>query len=209
MTPLRVSFAIAGLLLLRAGFPVGASADQELPAMTVARPRTPDPSGASLPTGYRIGPEDVLTVFFWREKDWGADVVVRPDGKISLPVLNDIQAAGLTPEELASHVEKAAAKYINGADATVIVKEIHSRKVFVVGEVGKPGSFPLANQMTVLQALAEAGGLLETAKRSGIVILREENGQRQRFTFNYKDVLNGKKPEQNIKLQPGDTILVR
>lgn len=185
------------------------------PAQT-ARPTQPanaagatTPAGVPLPAGYVIGPEDILSVVFWREKDWSADVVVRPDGKISLPVLNDVQAAGLTPEQLSTAVEQAAGKYIVGADATVIVKEIHSRKVFVVGEVGKPGSFPLSGDMTVLQALAEAGGLLEHAKKGDIVIVRPVNGREQRFKFDYNDVLKGKKVEQNIRLQPGDTILVR
>ena len=163
----------------------------------------------SLPTGYVIGPEDVLTVFFWREKDWTADVVVRPDGKISLPVLNDLRAAGLTPEQLSNDVQTAASKFITDPNVTVIVKEIRSRKVFVVGEVAKPGSYPLASEMTVLQMLAEAGGLLEHAKRSGIAIVRTENGKERRLKFNYSEVVKGEKLEQNIKLQPGDTVIVR
>jgi polysaccharide biosynthesis/export protein len=166
-------------------------------------------SSVPLPKGYVIGPEDILSVVFWREKDLSVDVVVRPDGKISLPVLNDVQAAGYTPQELADVVERAAGKFIVGADATVIVKEIHSRKVFVVGEVGKPGSVPLASDMTVLQLLAEAGGLLEHANKKDIVIVRNENGRETRFKFNYNDVLKGKKPGQNLRLQPGDTVLVR
>ena len=124
-------------------------------------------------------------------------------------MLNDVRAAGLTPEQLAKDVEGAAGKYITAASVTVIVKEIHSRKVFVVGEVGRPGSIQLGSDMTVLQILAEAGGLLEHAKRSGIAIVRTENGQERRFKFNYNDVVSGKKPEQNIKLQPGDTVIVR
>jgi polysaccharide export outer membrane protein len=162
-----------------------------------------------LPPGYVIGTDDLLSVVFWRDKDLSADVVVRPDGKISLPMLNDIQAAGFTPEQLSVVVKGTARKYIVDADATVIVKEVRSRKVFVIGEVGKPGPVLLTSEMNVLQLIAEAGGFLEHANRSNVVIVRKENGHEQRLKFNYKDVVKGKKVEQNILLQPGDTILVR
>jgi polysaccharide export outer membrane protein len=162
-----------------------------------------------LPTDYVIGVEDLLNVVFWKENDLSAEVVVRPDGKISLPLLNDVPAVGLTPEQLAARVEQSAAKYVRDADATVIVKEIRSRKVYVVGEVTKPGTFPLGSEVNVLQIIAEAGGLLEHANKGDIVIVRHENGREQRFKFNYNDVLRGKNTEQNIKLLPGDTILVR
>jgi polysaccharide export outer membrane protein len=165
----------------------------------------------SLPSDYVIGVEDMLGVVFWREQDRNltTDVVVRPDGKISVPMLNDIPAAGLTPEQLAEAIQKAASKYIRDAAATVIVREIRSRKVFVIGEVTEPGTLQLGNQMRVLQALAEAGGLLEHANKSDIAIVRSVNGREERFKFNYKDVVAGKKTEQNILLQPGDTVIVR
>jgi polysaccharide export outer membrane protein len=156
-----------------------------------------------------IGTDDILNVVFWRDKDLSADVVVRPDGKISLPMLNDIQAAGFTPEQLSVVVKGTARKYIVDADATVIVKEVRSRKVFVIGEVTKPGPVLLTSEMNVLQLIAEAGGFLEHANKSNVVIVRTENGREQRFKFNYKDVVKGKKVEQNIVLKPGDTILVR
>jgi polysaccharide export outer membrane protein len=148
---------------------------------------------------------------FWREQDKGltTDVVVRPDGKISVPMLNDVQAAGLTPEQLAAAVQQAASKYIRDAVATVVVRQIHSRKVFVIGEVSKPGPVQLGSDMNVMQVLAEAGGFLEHANKTDVVIVRNEGGREQRFKFNYKDVLRGKKLEQNIKLLPGDTVLVR
>lgn len=174
----------------------------------------PTPAGASatppvLPEGYVIGPEDVLSVVVWRERELSADVVVRPDGKISLPLLNDIQAAGYTPEQLAEIIEKAAVKYVKDSDATVIVKEIRSRKVFVLGEVVRPGVFPLTSELTVLQLIASVGGLQEYADKSNITILRYENGRERRLRFNYKDVIAGKNLQQNILLQPGDTVLVR
>ena len=162
-----------------------------------------------LPKGYVIGPEDVLSVVVWREKDLSGDVVVRPDGKISLPLLNDVQAAGYTPEQLAEIVEKAAIKYVTDSDTTVIVKQINSRKVFVLGEVGKPGAFPLTSEMNVLQLIASVGGLAEFADKKNVMILRIENGKERRFKFNYNEVIEGKNLQQNIMLQPGDTVLVR
>ena len=162
-----------------------------------------------LPKGYVIGPEDVLSIVVWREKDLSGDVVVRPDGKISLPLLNDVQAAGYTPEQLAEIVEKAAIKYVTDSDTTVIVKQINSRKVFVLGEVGKPGAFPLTSEMNVLQLIASVGGLAEFADKKNVMILRIENGKERRFKFNYNEVIEGKNLQQNIMLQPGDTVLVR
>ena len=170
--------------------------------------RAPGPA-MKLPADYVIGIEDVLSVVFWREKELSSEVVVRPDGKISLPMLNDVPAAGYTPEQLAEVVEQAATKYVRDPGATVMVKEIRSRKVYVVGEVARPGTFQLANEMNVLQALAEAGGFLEHAKKGDVVVVRNVNGSEQRFKFNYNDVVRGKNTEQNIKLLPGDTILVR
>ncbi len=163
----------------------------------------------TLPSDYLIGVEDVLSVVFWRDKDMSADVVVRPDGKISLPMLNDVPAAGLTPEALAAAIAKAATKYVKDPGATVIVREIRSRKIYVIGEVVKPGPFPLSAEMNVLKAIGEAGGFIEGANRSDVVIVRTENGTERRFKFNYKDVVKGKNPQQNIRLLPGDTILVR
>ena len=183
--------------------------------LTLTHAQARQPAGGTngtlpvLPKGYVIGPEDILSVVVWREKDLSADVVVRPDGKISLPLLNDVQAAGYTPEQLAEIIEKAAMKYVTESDATVIVKEIHSRKVFVLGDVARPGAFPLTSQMTVLQLIASVGGLLEFADKSNILILRNENGRERRLRFNYKEVIDGKNLQQNIALQPGDTILVR
>ena len=178
----------------------------------VQQPANTAPSAAAarpVPPDYVIGVEDVLSVMFWRDKDMSADVVVRPDGKISLPLLNDIPAAGLTPHQLNSAIKDGARKFIRDADVTVIVKEIHSRKVFVIGEVNRPGTIQLVREMTVLQALGESGGFLEHANKGDIVVVRTDNGREQRFKFNYNEVVRGKKTEQNILLRPGDTILVR
>ena len=160
------------------------------------------------PPGYVIGTDDLLTVRFWGDAEMSVDVVVRPDGKISLPLLNDVDAIGLTPEQLGASVEKAAAKFIAEPDATVIVREIRSRKVFVIGQVAKPGAIPLNTDMNVLQALATAGGVLEYANKSDIVIIRREAGRDKRLKFNYNEVVRGKNLQQNIQLVPNDTVVV-
>ena len=165
-------------------------------------------AGVALPAGYVIGAEDVLSIVFWREKDMSAEVVVRPDGKISLPLLNDMQAVGLKPDELRANIMKAATKSIQEPNATVVVKEIHSLKVYVTGMVVKGGPFPLSGDMTVMQAIALAGGLQEYADSKNIVIIRKEKGQERYFKFNYKDVLKQKNVDQNILLKPGDTVVV-
>jgi polysaccharide export outer membrane protein len=164
---------------------------------------------STLPKDYVIGIEDVLDVVSWRDKELSAAVVVRPDGKISLPMLNDVPAAGMTPEQLATAVQKAATKFVRDPGITVIVKEIHSRKVYVVGEVAKPGAVPLGSELNVLQAIAAAGGFLENANKGAVVIVRIENAQERRYKFNYNDVVRGKNVAQNIRLLPGDTILIR
>ena len=166
------------------------------------------PANPAPAPGYVIGPDDVLTVAFWRDQI-SADVVVRPDGRISLPLLNDVQAAGYTPEGLARALEEVASKYITEPSAVVMVKEIHSRKVFVLGEVATPGVVPLIANMNLLQLIAMSGGLLEHADKKNIIVIRTENGQEKRLTFNYNDVVKGKNVKQNIQLQPGDTIVVR
>ena len=174
-----------------------------------AEPNSARSAPATLPTDYVIGVQDVLSIVFWREKDMSAEVVVRPDGKISLPMLNDVAAAGLTPEALADVVAKAGSKLVRDAGATVIVKEIRSRKIYIIGEVTRPGTLQLTSEMTVLQALGEAGGFLEGADKGDVIIVRNEAGQERRFKFNYNDVVKGKNPSQNIRLVPGDTIIVR
>jgi polysaccharide biosynthesis/export protein len=168
----------------------------------------PAPTGVSVPTGYVIGPEDVLTIVVWREKDMTTDAVVRPDGKITLPLLNDLTAAGLTPDQLRAAIEKAASKYMAEPNATVIVKAINSRKVHILGNVGKAGTYPLTGDMTVLQLIASAGGLQEYADEKHITVMRKEDGKDRVFKFNYKDVIHQKKLQQNIVLKPGDTVIV-
>lgn len=180
--------------------------DTATPGQPVAPVALPS---VTLPSDYVIGVEDVLSVVFWRDKELSGDVVVRPDGKISLPMLNDLPAAGLTPEALAAVIEKAATKFVRDPGATVIVKEIRSRKIYVIGEVAKPGPFPLGAEMNVLQAIGEAGGFIEGANKGDVTIVRNESGKERRFKFDYNAVVKGRNLAQNIRLLPGDTIIVR
>lgn len=198
----------AGLLAL-APRAAAAQASAAISDSPVASPRAALPAAVVPPPDYVIGPQDQLSIIFWRDKDLSVDVViVRPDGKISLPLLNDVQASGLTPEQLRENVTEAAKRYIEDPNATVVVREINSRKVFITGEIDKPGTYPLAGPTTVLQLIATAGGVREYADRTKIVILRTENGKQIGYRFNYKEVVEQKNMKQNIELRPGDTVIV-
>jgi polysaccharide export outer membrane protein len=166
------------------------------------------PAPVDVPADYVIGPEDVLSVVYWFEKDLSADVSVRPDGKISMPLLNDIQAAGLTPSQLRQHLFEASKRFVQDPNVSVVVKQINSRKAFITGEVNRPGPYPLISPTTVLQLIATAGGLKDYARSKNIVIVRNENGQTTTLPFNYKEVVSSKNLRQNIELKPGDTVIV-
>ena len=192
---------------LAAQQPNAAKKGPSMPAVSSA-PSAAAPAGITPPADYVIGPNDVLTIVFWRDKDMSTDVAVRPDGKISLPLINDVAAAGLTPEQLRQQLTTAAAKFVEEPTVTVVVKEINSRRVFITGQVGKPGPYPLTGPTTVLQLIAMAGGVLEYADAKNITIMRTENGKPQSYSFNYKDVTHRKNLKQNIELKPGDTVIV-
>jgi polysaccharide export outer membrane protein len=189
--------------------PPGSAARPSLPAAPagVTAPVL-GPTAPATPAGYLIGADDLLSVVFWRDKDMTTDVVVRPDGKISLPVLGEIQAGGLTPEQLRSVILEAAGKYFEDPSVYIVPKQINSRKVFVTGEVNKPGTYALSNSLTVIQILALAGGLTDFAKKSEIAVIRTENGQPKRYRVNYSDILKGKSLQQNIELRVGDVVIV-
>ena len=163
---------------------------------------------AELPSDYTIGAGDVLGVVFWREAEMSGDVTVRPDGKVTLPVIGEIMAAGLHPSALQQQVMAAAKKFINDPNVAIVVRTINSRKVFVTGRVTAPGAHPLLGPLTVMQAIALAGGLTEYADGKNITVLRTENGESRTYKFNYKDVARGRNVEQNIQLRPGDTVVV-
>jgi polysaccharide biosynthesis/export protein len=157
---------------------------------------------------YRIGPEDVLDISVWNNVAISRTVPVRPDGKISLPLLNDVQAAGLTPMQLRDALNKKLAEYIPTPEVSVIVREVHSFKVSVIGEVKKPGRHELKSRATVLDALALAEGLGEFAARGRIVILRPDGSTLKRIPFNYNKVISADGELENFLLQPGDIVVV-
>jgi polysaccharide export outer membrane protein len=161
---------------------------------------------ATTDAGYKIGPQDVLRIDVWKETEISRSVPVRPDGKISLPLLNDVQASGLTAMELASVITEGLKKFINSPQVTVTVTEINSRRIYVTGEVTKPGAYALLPNMTALQALTSAGGFTQFSNTKKIYVLRNEGGKQVKHPFNYKAVLDGK--QEDIPLQPGDTIVV-
>ena len=156
---------------------------------------------------YVIGADDTLHISVWKEPDMSEQLPVRPDGKISMPLLNDVQAAGLTPLQLKDSITEKLKKYIADPHVTVVVLAMNSRRVFVTGEVLHSGPITLLPHMTVLQALAQAG-FTQFANIKAIYLLRSENGKQQKLPFNYKEVVKGNHPEENIELKPGDTIVV-
>jgi len=156
---------------------------------------------------YVIGREDRLHISVWKEPDLTATLPVRPDGKISMPLLNDVQAAGLKPMQLADSITERLRKYIADPRVTVVVTAMNSQRIYVLGEVLHTGAMPLSPGMTVLQALASAG-FTQFANTKGIYVLRVENGKQRKIPFNYKQVIKGEATEQNIILKPGDTIVV-
>lgn len=166
-----------------------------------SKPATQDPN-------YVIGGQDVLDISVWKEPDLSRSVPVRPDGKISLPLLNDVQAAGLTPAQLTAQITAGLNKYVTNPQVTVIVSQINSQRIYVLGEVSRAGAYSLLRGMTVLQVLSNAGGLSQFANSKKIYVLRQENGKEQKLFFNYKEVIDGRKSEQNIELRAGDTIVV-
>jgi polysaccharide export outer membrane protein len=198
-----------GILLLGTQNPSSTVAEQQsppggTPSSSLAQKASVIPTDAD----YKIGPMDVLRIDVWKEPDISRLVPVRPDGKISLPLLKDIQAAGLTAAELSAQIASGLKEYITNPQVTVGVAEINSRRVYITGEVSHPGSLPLLPNMTVLQALSSAGGFTQFAKLKSIYVLRTENGKKVKLPFSYKDVVGGRKEEQDIELKSGDVIVV-
>jgi len=177
----------------------GASVVEDL--KTTVTPATTDPA-------YVIGAQDVLDINVWKEPDMTRIVPVRPDGKISLPLINDVQAAGVTPQQLAAEVTNKLRKFLTEPQVTVIVTAINSQRVFVIGEVIHAGAFQLVPGTTVLQALANAGGFTTFANVKKIHVMRTVNSKHVELPFNYRAVLSGDNQDQNIKLEPGDTVVV-
>ncbi len=181
---------------------------QEALAATSPGPAPIVTSNSSVPADYVIGPDDVLSIVFWKDKDLSADVVVRPDGKITLPLGKEIMAAGLTPDQLREAVLAEARRFVEAPTANVVVKQINSRKVFITGMVEKPGFYTMTAPTTVMQLIAIAGGLKEYAKAKGIVVMRNDARGPIAYPFNYEEIAKGRNLTQNIQLRSGDTVVV-
>jgi polysaccharide export outer membrane protein len=181
--------------------------DSAAPTRSDASSTTPIKAETSVavdPKSYVIGAQDILMIRVWREQDFTGAYPVRPDGKITIPLVGDVQAGGLTPERLGEQLKQALSAYINAPDVSVSLQTVNSKKFFITGEVNRPGEYSLATPTKVFDALSNAGGFHDFANKKKILIIRGA----ERIKFNYQDILKGKSLEQNILLENGDTIVV-
>ena len=217
MSNVKVPSVVGGCALLFAMAILGSAQTQQPPP-----PRSPSPSPPAVttppgvpatpgvgqavdPNRYSIGAEDVLYILVWREPDFTRLVAVRPDGKITMPLIGDMNAAGMTPIQLTKELTEKLSNYVNRPDVTVTVQEVRSKKYYVDGEVSRPGEFPLITPTKILEAISKAGGFKEFADQKHVSILRGD----KTFKFNYKEVIKGKRTEQNILIENGDHIIVK
>lgn len=197
---LRVSAAVILALILAAHISAACSEPSKAKATAAAPPATEE---------YTIGPDDLLVVNVWKEPEISRNVVVRPDGKISLPLVGDLRASGRTPVQLQDDIKGQLSTYLASPEVTVILQEARSQKFNILGEVEHPGSYALSRSMTVLDAIAIAGGLRDFAKSRKIYVLRiNGDGSRARLQFNYKEVIKGHSLLQNLELRPRDTVVI-
>lgn len=208
---LKRTSVIVALFLLGLAVPVRAQEGGD--DSKTSKPATQSASTAAAKAvtddpNYIIGAQDVLDINVWKESEITRTVPVRPDGKISLPLLNDVQAAGLTPTQLAAQITTELKKFVTAPQVTVIVTAINSQRFYILGEVNRAGAYPLLPGTTVLQALSSGGGFTQFASTKKIYVLRHEDGRQNKYPFNYKDAVSGKNAEQNIMLKAGDTIVV-
>ena len=184
---------------------------KDAPAVASAtnpRVTAPQPVSATDDPDYEIGPGDMLNISVWKEPDLSGTVPVRPDGKVSLPLLSDVSAAGTTPTKLAATIGERLRQYLTDPRVTVIVTAANSRRIYLIGEVVRPGAISMLPNMTVLQALSTSGGFSQFANVKKMYVLRVENGRQIKMPVNYKAAISGRAPEQNIALKAGDTIVV-
>ncbi len=201
-----MGFALSISAIGQAAAPPNAAASQ--PAQTAP---SGEASSATKPhdASFVIGNDDVLAISVWKEPEISRSIPVRSDGRISLPLVGEVQATGQTPLKLEQEIAARLKNYIDEPEVTVIVQQINSQKFNILGMVSRPGSFPIASAATVLDAIALAGGFRDFAKQKSIYVLRQNfDGSQTRIPFNYKQVVKGQNPAQNIKLQPRDTIVV-
>jgi polysaccharide biosynthesis/export protein len=206
--------SVAFLIVFPAALLQGQAGDGQAHATTAAAAAaSPDADIASLQKPhndtYLIGNDDRIAINVWKEPDLTQTLPVRSDGKISLPLIGEIQAAGRTPHDLEIDIAARLRTYMTDPEVTVMVMQINSQKFNILGRVAKPGSYSLSTTTTVLDAIAEAGGFQDFAKQKDVYVLRQKTGGGEdRIHFNYKDVIRGKAPQENIRLQPGDTVVV-
>jgi polysaccharide export outer membrane protein len=170
--------------------------------------KQPGTGSIRVPKGYVIGQGDVLEIFVWRNEELSRQTTVRPDGKISLPLIQDLQAEGLTVPRLKDRITQELKQYVQNPTVTVIVSRIQSYKISILGKVANPGVYPITTETTLLEAISMAGGFTEWAKTRKITVIRNEGGKKEKFRINYKKIVSGKDPSQNIILRRGDTIVV-
>jgi polysaccharide biosynthesis/export protein len=209
---LACTITVCCLLSSLGGAQDGEGNTPETSVTTSAQP-APTPEASKTPKAHDdsfvIGNDDVLAVNVWKEPEVSKSVPVRSDGKISLPLVGEVQAAGETPLKLERDIASRLKSFIDEPEVTVIVQQINSQKFNILGQVSKPGSYPLTNNATVLDAIALAGGFRDFAKQKSIYVLRQNtDGSQKRIPFNYKEVVKGRNPAQNIKLEPRDTVVV-
>src|ERR1051326_8309908 len=166
------------------------------------------PGGPITDDNYVIGPEDVLTIFVWKEPELTQTLAVRPDGKISLPLLNDLEASGYTTLQLKEKIISGLKQYIASPTVTVIVQASRSQKASIIGEVTKPGTYLISGPTSVVNLISLAGGFRDFAASDKVNIIREENGKKNTYRFNYRDFIKGKNLDKNIQLKPGDIVVV-
>ena len=199
---------VLGVLFLWPGTAILAGMQDGGSASSANHIKDSNPESVSTNGDYQIGPGDVIVISVWKEPEASSTVVIRPDGKISIPLVNDLSVDGKSPMEIQNIIAEKLSPFIKTPNVTVTVKEINSKKVFVLGEVNRAAAYQITQPTTVLQILTEAGGLRPFAKQKSIYVLRLENGKQAKLPFNYKDVVKGEKIEQNILLRPGDTVVV-
>jgi polysaccharide export outer membrane protein len=202
---LHRSHRLFPILLILAALSPWASAAP--PATPVSEPAGQAPAASA--TEYRIGIEDLLAISVWRDTDLTREVPVRPDGRISLPLLQDIDAAGKTPKELSEEIQRRLKEYLSNPSVTVIVREVNSLKAYFLGEVATPGPVLLRSPVRLLQGIAMAGGMTPFGGKNGIIVYRTSSSGEKVIEISYRDIVTGKKPDENLVLEPGDTVVVR
>src|SRR5271157_1961880 len=214
MTAHRIMSVLTLLVLVSIGAFAQSNSASQPPAPAAADKQAGEKTGegsraAHSDSAYVIGANDVLAINVWKEPDISRSVPVRSDGKISLPLVGELQAGGQTPRQLEQEITKRLQSYISEPEVTVIVTDSKSQKVNILGMVARPGAYLLTSSTTVLDSIAMAGGFKDFAKQKSIYVLRQApDGTQNRIPFNYKDVIKGKDPAQNIRLQAGDTVVV-